>query len=1073
MRAQPLILLLGLALLAAPLLAAEPGVDALSLKADGTVGKPSLEIVGRSASGLTLSLEIPSLEVSDLVLGDQTFKTLAVPEGGALGLEGQPALPTFTRLVALPAGSGVQVKVVGRELKDLGTMRLAPNLGIADKDAAGPLRFDARSYATSPASEATATVGEPALMHGQRVVPVTFSPVAYDPATGRTQVAERMAVEVTFAGRDTRNDQASRPRQIPESFDAIFQDEIVGYQRGGDVQVGPGSYVVICPNNASVISILEPLLEWRRRLGYNVVLATTAQTGTTNTAIKSWLQSQYNTLDPALEFVVLVGDANGAITIPSWRESYSGYNGEGDHDYTLLDGGDVLADVHIGRLSVTSTAELQTVVDKIVSYESDPDMSDPSWFTTAGLVGDPSSSGMSTIFVNQFVKEQLLDLGYTRIDTIWSGNFLTQMLATLNQGESVFCYRGYWQMSGMAPSYITSLSNGRQLPFACILTCDTGSFWSDTVCRSEAFLRAANGGGVASIGTATTGTHTRYNNCMFVGTMNGILNSDEHRVGPSVTRGKLNLYNNYWTNEWQKVWIWSTWNNLMGDPATEIFTGVPATLSVSHPAQVAVGANGLPVTVTEGGVALAGARVAAYKAGEVSSFGYTDAAGQVVLDITGASGGDVEVTVTGRNLRPYLGATAVGAVNRSLDFASLTIQDVVGNADGFANPGETLNLQVALTNHGANAVSGAVAELATGLDYVSVLTTDASYGTVAAGATVSRTFQVRLDAQAPGGATAPLRLTATAGAEAWTSLVNLAVRGPRGSFNRFTFGGPGDNVDPGESGTVTFDLANVGDLATGGVTANLSCDSQWVTVTDAAGSWGASRSTPPCRRPAASRSAWRPTASRPPGRAPGRADVRRGRHPDDRLPREGGHGPGRRPDRTGRLRLLRVRQHRHGRRGARLRLGGARGPGHQHRHQRQRRRRRRDPQLRPAVHLHLLRAELRPRVDLLQRLAEPRPRHLPEALPQLDAAVGRLARRDDRRVLGRPRQRHRLHLARHGQPPVHRAVGRLRRQLELEPRSLQRQLHVRDPALRSRLPQHGFGRRHHRDSVPGRHHLRR
>ena len=33
-------------------------------------------------------------------------------------------------------------------------------------------------------------------------------------------------------------------------------------------------------------------------------------------------------------------------------------------------------------------------------------------------------------------------------------------------------------------------------------------------------------------------------------------------------------------------------------------------------------------------------------------------------------------------------------------------------------------------------------------------------------------------------------------------------------------------------------MANVGDLATAGITATLSCDSQWISVTDQIGSWG-------------------------------------------------------------------------------------------------------------------------------------------------------------------------------------------------------------------------------------------
>ncbi len=830
--------LAGVLLMAAPLLAAQEAVRIQSLTPDGALGAPSVELLAQSPGSLTLELAVPSVEMTEKELDGRMFQSLELTGGGHFGAVGQPALPTFTRLVALPAGMGVAARVTATDKVDLGIVNLAPGYGIRSVDKMGPVRFDQSLYAAAPASEPAVTVGEPAIMHGMRVVPVTFSPMAYDPATGEAEMARSMTVEIEFSGRDDRNDVASIPAMIPESFATILAEEVVGLDLAG-VETGPGSYVMICPNNATVVNIVESLADWRRRQGYNVQVVTTATTGTSNTAIKSWLTTQYNSIEPPLEFVTLVGDANGSVSIPSWRETFSSYNGEGDHDYTTLDGGDVLSDVHLGRLSVTSTSQLQNVVDKIVEYESSPDMSQTNWFTTAGLTGDPASSGYSTIFVNQVAKEHLLDLGYTRIDTIWSGNYLTQMMATINQGESFFTYRGYWNMSGMSSSHIESLGNGQQLPFACILTCDTGSFWDDTTARSEAFLRASNGGGIASIGTATIGTHTRYNNCMFLGVNNGILNSDEHRVGPALTRGKLNLYNNYWNNEWQNVWVWSTWNNLMGDPATEIFTGVPDQISVSYPTQVAVGANALPVTVTLSGSPVEGARVAVYQDGTVRSTAVTGQDGEVVMDIGGAIGGDVLVTVTGTNMYPHLGATAVGTVARSLDFNALVVDDAPGgNGDDLANPGELLDLDIELINHGTNAVTSGAGVLSTSLPYVNIVDGSGSYGTVSAGATAWGDYRIELESDAPGGQTVALRLDATGSGGNWTSLVELPIHGAHGAFNRMTFGGPGGNLDPGESGTVRFDLSNDGDLATSGVTATLSCTSQWISITDGNGGWG-------------------------------------------------------------------------------------------------------------------------------------------------------------------------------------------------------------------------------------------
>jgi len=825
---------LGLCLIL-PTLALSASSDLLPLHPDATEAKAQVVLQDRQAQGLTLELSLQGLTSESVTIDGRTMTRLGIDAGGEAGAVGQAALPTITRLVALPSGSGVQAAITAMSRHDLGTMSLAPNLPILEQGKAAPT-FDLGHYRNAEASTPSIEVGEPALMHGLRVVPITFKPVGYDPRTGAVTVADQMTVTVSFTGRDDRNNPVAAPTMIPESFATMFEQDVIGWEKDPGVATGPGGYIMICPNNSTVLGIVDKLAQWRQRQGYDVQVVTTATTGTTNSQISNWLQNQYDTANPPLEFVTLVGDVNGAIAMPAHTDNYSG--GQGDHLYTTLEGDDVLSDIHIGRLSVTSTSELQTVIDKIVDYERGPDMSDPGWFTTAGLTGDPVDSGYSCIWVNQFVKQQLQELNYTRIDTIWSGNFLSQMMGTINQGESLFTYRGYWHMSGMYSSHIMTLSNDQQLPFAVILTCDTGTFYQDTNCQSEAFLRAPNGGGIASIGTATTGTHTRYNNCMFLGITNAVLTSGDQRVGPALTAGKVNMYRNYHQNEASKVWTWCTWNNLMGDPATEIWTAVPAQLDVDYPTQVALGANALPVTVSRDGSPLSGARVAVFQDGHVRDFVLTDASGQAVLNIDGAVAGDVMVTVTGQNLHPHLGETAVGTVSRSLDFASLTIDEVSGNGDDLANPGEVLELNVQVRNHGTNSVSGATGELGSALPYLTILDADGDFGTVPAGGTATATFEVLLADAAPGGDTPSLRLDASGSGDLWTSLVPLVIHGPNAGETTLTFSGPGGTMDPGEYGNLTLPLINQGNAASTGATATLTCDSAWIDVTDNSGAWG-------------------------------------------------------------------------------------------------------------------------------------------------------------------------------------------------------------------------------------------
>lgn len=633
---------------------------------------------------------------------------------------------------------------------------------------------------------------------------------------------------------------AAGARAVPASIATLLAAEVAGFDKASLATVPLGTWACLSPPGAEISAALAPLIAWRQRQGYHVVAATTDQIGGNDGyMIKAWLQSLHDTLAVPLEMVCLVGDADGAVDLDTWREPLSGLYGEGDHVYAQLDGEDVLGDVHIGRLSVTSASQLAAVVGKIVAYESDPWLADDAtWFTRAGLVADVSESGWSTIYSSRWVKQHLLDLNFTAIDTIFGGNYVTQQLVSLNTGRSLYTYRGHWQMSGLTTAHIALLSNGRKLPFVVTLTCDTGSFWTDTTCRSEAFLRAPDGGGIAAIGTATTGTHTRYNDSMFQGIIDHVLLSGDPRLGPALSRGKLHMFANYGEMEPDAVAIWSVWNNLMGDPATPLWTAVPRELAVTAPAVLDPGAAALPVTVKAGGQPVPGAVVCARVTGDPLAVGVTGSDGRAVLPLAGLPVGTMQLTVTGTNLRPWLGSVQVGTHAAALRPLTAVVDDdnaglSHGDGDGIAEPGETVELTIPLRNDGTARVARVSAALRRSTTPgVTVLRPTAYYmdidpGQVAAG-TVA--FAVSLDASAAGGTVAPLLLDVSS-AEATgiaAGVVELPISGPRASLAAVTTAGA---AGPGGTLTLAIELANDGDRSTAAIESSLRSTDRWVSVT--------------------------------------------------------------------------------------------------------------------------------------------------------------------------------------------------------------------------------------------------
>jgi hypothetical protein len=253
--------LLGSASIAA--LAADTS-ERVALVPGGESARCTVVVTDKTTDGLTLEVEIPYLDQDVVDIDGEIFRRLAIPGGALAGAVGEAALPTLTRLVAIPASAAVQIEVLARETTILDGPKLAPQ----DAGDGQAPTLDATAYASGPRAQIGVSVAEPALMAGLRIVPVTFRPVAYDPVTGELEVASRLEVKLSFSGRDERNMAAQTvQRHIPESFANIYEQYILGYERDAASTVGPGTYLMICPNNASVLAAVEPLADWRRRPG--------------------------------------------------------------------------------------------------------------------------------------------------------------------------------------------------------------------------------------------------------------------------------------------------------------------------------------------------------------------------------------------------------------------------------------------------------------------------------------------------------------------------------------------------------------------------------------------------------------------------------------------------------------------------------------------------------------------------------------------------------------------------------------------------------------------------------------
>ena len=115
-------------------------------------------------------------------------------------------------------------------------------------------------------------------------------------------------------------------------------------------------------------------------------------------AIRSFVNYAVDNWDPAPWFICLVGDGthdyknNTGTSHPNWMPAYQEGISMFDEWYVRVEGEGRIPDLAIGRLPVQSATEAEGVVDKLISYDSDPEVGP--WQSRVLLVADGSAESV-------------------------------------------------------------------------------------------------------------------------------------------------------------------------------------------------------------------------------------------------------------------------------------------------------------------------------------------------------------------------------------------------------------------------------------------------------------------------------------------------------------------------------------------------------------------------------------------------------------------------------------------------------------------------------------------------------
>ncbi|MEW6199032.1 MAG: C25 family cysteine peptidase [Planctomycetota bacterium] len=652
-------------------------------------GVASGQTVDVRQSGATFQVRyVATFSPDELEFGELSgYDTIALAEGGVLNDVGKPMLPTAIVRIALPDGMAVKgVRVTGAKAIPLPgeyfvypaqpPRRVSDPAG--DNDFVGPNRAVYASARAYPAR--TVEFTQQSDLAGQSFAVLRVCPVQYVPAARRLIL--NTSIQIVLDGVAGYVCASYLPRRISDAardaYDQMLAEMVVnpddvqlrtaGVEEDGSRGVPPGDYDYVIITQDSWVSAFQPLANWKTKKGVPATIVTTSwiynsggYSGTNTAKIRAFVIDAYNNWGTT--FFLLGGDTD---TVPAPSKSFSVDPTAIPNDTYYADFNDnYVCDVHVGRASVTGPAAINTFINKVLTYEKNPPLTD--YAKCVGFFGfDLSGSGNEGSICKEAIRTSYLPTGWTyrKVYDTDGGNHRDAVMAVLNQGNNLMNHadHAYTDQMGTGSTNhgwavytndMLALTNGNRQSIGYSMGCWACDY-NASQCIAEGFVRNANGGGVAFVGNSRYGWYLpgygdqysfRFDRYFY----RSLFQQNWYLLGQCFSDHKNDSYQN---DEYYRYIF--TELTLLGDPELPIWTENPTSVSVAHPATLNVGqANNFTVQVTSGGNPVASATVCLWKAGDVYQTGLTNASGSVSFAVTPASVGTLYVTVTKRNGLPY------------------------------------------------------------------------------------------------------------------------------------------------------------------------------------------------------------------------------------------------------------------------------------------------------------------------------------------------------------------------------------------------------------------------------------
>ncbi len=690
--------------------------------------KIPVEVLSKQPTSQKFRFNYPGISVLEINTDGGVYNQLAVPGTYRTGLIGEPQLVNSQKLISIPIGAEVTVKVNSYQKEEYQLDSYAPNHQIipyqpsaskSEDSINQPFVVSAKAYKKNSFSkQPIATIEELGTLRGLRLAKLTINPVRYNPMSNQLVFYNHIEVEILYKNADFVSTQSQFETTYSPYFTSIYSNFLgtVSYPNNPDLVKQPIRYLIVAPDN--YLNSLHDFIQWKKQKGFEVVIGNTNIIGNTSSQIKTWVQSQYaDTLEgkTAPSFLMLVGDIE---QVPASQIGTS-TNRATDLYYASVDG-DMFPDIYCGRLPARDTVQLVGMLNKILLYEryqfpDDSFLNDVTLIAGADATYNPRVAQPTVLYgtENYFNAIQ----GFSSVNsylTTYTGCYNADKMAVSFVNYTAHCSQTTWANPLLSSSTVSTYTNYGKYPLVIGNCCQSGDFSINTS-MGEAWIRNPSGGAIAYIGSVpdtywyedfywAVGAHAPVANSYpsvaesSTGMFDAPFTSDYRTVDALLFTGNLAVteaHNQGYTSDASSKYYWEAYHCL-GDPSIIPYFKKGLVQTVTHLPKLESGLGEFMVEALPGSQATLSTKTQMLATilipGEGKASLYFDSSLET---------DSVKLVVTKPNYKPYLIDIPVSVTKSSfLALKTFSFSDEAGNQNTQADFNETLKLSMELENIG-------------------------------------------------------------------------------------------------------------------------------------------------------------------------------------------------------------------------------------------------------------------------------------------------------------------------------------------------------------------------------------